>query len=173
LLSINEKLRRLQRVNSKEQDCLITKGMSLKSLLDLILDCTNLDAESGEISLSMLKLNAHDSERKKLEELFIVTGGKFVQLNNGEDPELADFKTAIPQTELSTKLVTNVQKDMSDKVFDVKIFELELKSFPGAKKIRFEIFWIEEPDVVFRCDMFSEKNSDGSHMVIEKINIIE
>jgi len=62
---------------------------------------------------------------------------------------------------------------MSDKVFDVKIYELELKSFPGTKKVRFEIFWVEEPKVVFRCDMFSNLNQDGSHIVIEKINIVE
>jgi hypothetical protein len=62
---------------------------------------------------------------------------------------------------------------MSDKVFDVKIYELTLKSFPGAKKIRFEIFWVEEPDLVFRCDMFSSPSQDGSHVVIEKINIVE
>lgn len=47
---------------------------------------------------------------------------------------------------------------MSDKVFDVKIYELELKSLPGRKKIRFEIFWVEEPKLVFRCDMFSDIN---------------
>lgn len=62
---------------------------------------------------------------------------------------------------------------MSDKTFDVKIYELELKSIPGTKKIRFEIFWVDEPDIVFRCDMFSNENQDGSQIIIEKINIVE
>mmetsp|Transcript_31566 Transcript_31566/g.48252 ORF Transcript_31566/g.48252 Transcript_31566/m.48252 type:complete len:271 (+) Transcript_31566:3244-4056(+) len=62
---------------------------------------------------------------------------------------------------------------MSDKTFDVKIMELQLKSFTGAKKIRFEIFWVEEPDIVFRCDVFSNDEQDGTQMIIEKINIVE
>jgi hypothetical protein len=62
---------------------------------------------------------------------------------------------------------------MSDKSFDVKIYELSLKSLPGAKKIRFEIFWIEEPDITFRCDLFSSGNQDGSQIIIEKINLVE
>lgn len=62
---------------------------------------------------------------------------------------------------------------MSDKTFDVKIYELELKSRPGSKKIRFEIFWVDEPDVVFRCDMLSERDQEGSHMIIERINLVE
>ena len=62
---------------------------------------------------------------------------------------------------------------MSDKTFDVKIYEIELKSLPNSKKIRFEIFWIDEPDTIFRCDMFSQPIQDGTHMIIEKINIVE
>jgi len=62
---------------------------------------------------------------------------------------------------------------MSDKVFDIKIYELQLKSIKGAKKTRIEIFWVDEPDIVFRCDMFSELSQDGSHLVIEKINLVE
>jgi hypothetical protein len=70
-------------------------------------------------------------------------------------------------------LIQNVQKDMSDKTFDVKLYELELKSIPGTKKIRCEIFWVEEPDIVFRCDMFSADDQDGTQIIIEKINIVE
>jgi hypothetical protein len=45
---------------------------------------------------------------------------------------------------------------MSDKTFDVKLFEIQLKSLPGLKKLRFEIFWVEDPKVVFRCDFLSK-----------------
>ena len=62
---------------------------------------------------------------------------------------------------------------MSDKTFDVKIYEIELMCQPGCKKIRFEIFWIEQPNIVFRCDLMSEKDQEGSHMIIERVNIIE
>ena len=104
----------------------------------------------------MIHLKKRMLERRALEEKFIITGGRFVQIKDGQDPELAQFKTAICKTELTKTLIQNVQKDMSDKTFDVKIYEIELKSLPNSKKIRFEIFWIDEPDTVFRCDMFSQ-----------------
>ena len=50
---------------------------------------------------------------------------------------------------------------------------MSLKSIPTAKKIRFEIFWVEEPTLIFRCDLFSSEKTDGSQIIIEKINIIE
>lgn len=152
---------------------LVTSDMSRDALLDLVLDCLGVEPTTYEVSLSMARLSMRYEERTKLENQFLVTGGCFVELHKGEDPVLASFKTNISQTELTSKLIQNVQKDMSDKVFDVKIYELTLKSLPGAKKIRIEIFWVEEPDLVFRCDMFSSPQQDGSHIVIEKINIVE
>jgi hypothetical protein len=44
---------------------------------------------------------------------------------------------------------------MSDKTFDIKIYEIQLYSIPNAKKIRFEIFWADEPNTIFRCDLLS------------------
>lgn len=79
----------------------------------------------------------------------------------------------MPNTELTCRLLNNNQKEMSDKGFDVKLYELQLKSIPGTKKIRFEIFWLDDPEMVFRCDMFSNENQDSSQIIIEKINIVE
>ena len=173
-MSIVQKLRQKTRVHGCDIGSeLLSKEMSRDTILNLILDCFIMDAETFEVSLSMLHLNIRHLERSRLEEKFIITGGRFVQLKDGQDPELADFKTVIPQTELTKRLIQNVQKDMSDKTFDVKIYELELKSIPGTKKIRFEIFWVDEPDIVFRCDMFSNENQDGSQIIMEKINIVE
>jgi hypothetical protein len=141
---------------------LISKHMSREDILNLVLDCFVMHPETFEVSLSMLHLNQRFLERSALEEQFIVTGGRFIHLNDGQDPELEQFNTVISQTELKKKLIQNVQKDMSDKTFDVKLYELELKSIPGTKKIRCEIFWVEEPDIVFRCDMFSSDDQDGT-----------
>jgi hypothetical protein len=44
---------------------------------------------------------------------------------------------------------------------------------PGFKKIRFEVFWVEEPSLIFRCDLLSHKVQDGSHILMEKINIVD
>ena len=174
LVSILQKLRQKMRVSGKDLNReLVQRTMSREAILNLILDCFLMDAETYEVSLSMLHLHARYVERCALEEKFIVTGGRFVSMKDGQDPELSGFKTGVPPTELTKRLIQNVQKDMSDKTFDVKIYELELRSLPGAKKIRFEIFWVDAPDIVFRCDMFSSANQEGSQIIMEKINIVE
>jgi hypothetical protein len=173
-VNILQKLRQKMRVEGKDVNReLAFKTMSKEAILNLILDCFLMDAETFEVRLSMLHMHARYVERCALEEKFIETGGRFVSMKDGQDPELAEFKTGVPPTELTKRLIQNIQKDMSDKTFDVKIYELGLRSLPGAKKIRFEIFWVDAPDIVFRCDMFSSANQDGSQIIMEKINIVE
>jgi len=96
-VSIVQKLRQKTRVEGKDIGSdLISREMSRDAILNLILDCFIMDAQTHEVSLSMLHLNIRHLERSALEEKFIVTGGRFVQLKDGQDPELADFKTVIP-----------------------------------------------------------------------------
>ena len=47
---------------------LISKGMSRDAILNLILDCFIMDAQTFEVSLSMLHLNIRHLERSALEE---------------------------------------------------------------------------------------------------------
>ena len=68
----------------------------------------------------------------------------------------------MPRIEIDQRLLKTMQKDMSDKMFDVKLYEINLKSKPGSKKLRFEIFWVDNPDLVFRCDYFSKPTQEGS-----------
>jgi hypothetical protein len=82
--------------------------MSREKILELVLDCFLMDAETFEVSLSMVNLSTRHAERAKLEEQFTMTGGSFIQLVKGEDPELAAFTTNIPQTELKQKQIANV-----------------------------------------------------------------
>jgi hypothetical protein len=63
--------------------------MPREALLDLVLDCFGIDPVTNEVSLSMISLDTRYQERTRLENHFILTGGSFVQLNRGEDPELA------------------------------------------------------------------------------------
>ena len=62
---------------------LISKTMSKEDILNLILDSFIMHPETFEVSLSMLHLNQRFLERTALEEQFIVTGGRFVHLNDG------------------------------------------------------------------------------------------
>lgn len=147
--------------------------MPREEVLTFIMDCLVMDPVTSELSLSMIHLSQRVYERSLLEERFVISGGRFITLKDGIDPEMEEFKTQVPNTELTCKLLNNNQKEMSDKGFDVKLYELQLKSIPGTKKIRFEIFWLDDPEMVFRCDMFSNENQDSSQIIIEKINIVE
>ena len=113
------------------------------------------------------------SDRRKLEEDFSKTGGFFIETKDGQDPTMQSYITSVPEEDLQVTALTNIQKDMSDKTFDVKLFEVKLKTRPGSKKLRCEIFWIDEPSIIYRCDMLSDHSQDGSHMIIEKFNLIE
>jgi hypothetical protein len=62
---------------------LLQKSMKKESLLDFILDCLILDSSSREVSLSMVLLSARHAERLKLEESFLLTGGKYISLLDG------------------------------------------------------------------------------------------
>jgi hypothetical protein len=59
------------------------KTMSKEAILNLILDCFLMDAETFEVRLSMLHMHARYVERCALEEKFIETGGRFVSLKDG------------------------------------------------------------------------------------------
>lgn len=110
------------------------------------------------ISLSHLKSRVLD--RLLLKKQFCISGAKFVHKQGGlqEDPDFAMFKTSLPQIEIEKKLVLNVEKEFSEKTYDIKVFDLNIKSLKLAKKYRLEMFWIEQPHVIFRADYYSEKH---------------
>ena len=84
LVSILQKLRQKMRVSGKDLNReLVNKSMSREAILNLILDCLLMDAETLEVSLSMLHLHARYVDRCALEENFIVTGGRFVSMKDG------------------------------------------------------------------------------------------
>jgi hypothetical protein len=82
--------------NKDVPQSILSRDMSNDAILNLILDCLIMDSKTYDISLSMIHLNIRHKERTALEEKFIVTGGRFVHLQDGSDPELVDFKTVIP-----------------------------------------------------------------------------
>lgn len=108
LVTILVKLRQKARVEGSTYTTdLLHKNTSRESLLDFILDCFVLNSDTKEVSLSMVLLSARHAERTKLEENFVFTGGKYISLLDGEDPELEQFKTSVYETELSSKLIQN------------------------------------------------------------------
>lgn len=86
---------------------LIYKNMSMEEVLDFIMDCLVMDATTNEIRLSMIHLSQRVYERSILEQRFVINGGRFIKIKDGVDPEMQEFKTQVPNTELSMKLLTN------------------------------------------------------------------
>lgn len=75
-------------------------NMPKEEVLDFIMDCLIMDPASSEISLSMIHLSERIYERRLLEERFIVTGGRFIKIKDGIDPEMTEFRTQVPSTEM-------------------------------------------------------------------------
>ena len=79
----------------------VYKGMPHDEVLDFIMDCLIMDSVTSEISLSMVHFCQRIYERNLLEERFVITGGRFIQIKDGVDPEMEEFKTQVPATELT------------------------------------------------------------------------
>lgn len=151
------KLKQSLRVKSLDiSDEILSTDMPRERILELVLDCLVMNPDSRSMAVSVVNLSARYQERRELISKFIISGGRFITIDDGQDPELKDFKTTVWNSEIDSRLVKNMQKDMSDKMFDIKIYEIRLKCLPTAKKFRFEIFWVDEPNTVFRCDYFSQ-----------------
>jgi len=67
-----------------------------------------------------------------------------------EDPDHLIYKTSLPQIEISRKVILNIEKEFSDKKYDIKIYELTLKNLNDEKSYHFEMFSIEQPNALFR-----------------------
>lgn len=90
IVNILQKLRQDMRVQGIDLNFdVITNSSTMEELLNFILDCFLIDEQTNEIKLSMIHLKKRLIERKALEEKFIITGGRFVQIQDGQDPELA------------------------------------------------------------------------------------
>mmetsp|Transcript_31566 Transcript_31566/g.48253 ORF Transcript_31566/g.48253 Transcript_31566/m.48253 type:complete len:120 (+) Transcript_31566:2878-3237(+) len=109
LVSLLQKLKQKWRVERKQVSSdILAKSMSRQAILDLILDSMLLDEDKNSIRLSMIQLDRRFRERKALEDRFILSGGRFIKLMDGRDPDLTDFTTTIPETELSERMLINV-----------------------------------------------------------------
>jgi len=109
-----------------------------------------------------------------LEAMFEEQCGRYIRkITIQNDPELVDFTTSLPQTEYKRKLIVSNEKDFSDSKVDIKIYLCTLHSKPGCEKIQVEIFTMEEPSLIFRCDFFSRRNQKGKQVLIEKFNLAQ
>ena len=86
-------MKQLLRSQGKELEAskLLHKDMTNQQILELIMDAFLMDSETFAISLSMIHLEKRYRERKALEADFMVTGGRFIEMPGGVDPELAHY----------------------------------------------------------------------------------
>lgn len=113
-------------------------------------------------------------ERRKLEATFFESGGRYLRKNSEQAAdEYSDFETSVPKTEISKNLIVSIEKDFSDSKVDIKVYLLKLRSLPDLQKIQFEIFSLEEPNLVFKCDYISSNKQRGHQVLIERFNLLE
>lgn len=74
---------------------------------------------------------------------------------------------------MSKKLLTNIEKDFSDRRYDIRIFEVKIKHAKDDIKYQFEMFALDQPQVVFRADFLSQAQQQGKKLMIERFNLIQ
>lgn len=136
---------------------LLHKKMTNLELMNLVLDIVTLSqTEQPQLVVSFNHLQRRVKERNTIINNFQETGGRYLRkFNHVQDPELEKFTTSVHQSEISRKLILNIEKDFSDSKVDIKIYETRLQSKSEWRKLQIEIFQVEEPTLIFRCDYFS------------------
>ena len=104
---------------------------------------------------------------------FQQTGAIFInKFSANQSPEIeAEFTTSVQQTEIARDLVVSLEKDFSDSKMDIKVYETKILSRPNWRKLQIEIFQVEDPSLVFRCDYFSTSKQNGRQLLIERFNL--
>ncbi|CDW86114.1 UNKNOWN [Stylonychia lemnae] len=143
-------------------------------ILDLVLDTIVLNEIKGQLQISITHLISRLEDRLRLRQDFKLCGSKFItKMGAIEDPDHLVYKTSLPQIEVTRKVILNIEKEFSDKKYDIKIYELTLKNLKDEKKYQFEMFCIEEPNALFRSEYYSQAQLKGKKLLIERFNIIQ
>ena len=109
-----------------------------------------------------------------MQKFFKIVGGRYLSSSQFfDDQEMANFKTSLPQIEMSKHLIVNVEKDFSDRKYDIRIFEVKVKHNANATKYQFEMFAVDQPSIVFRADFLSQAQQQGKKLLIERFNVIQ
>ena len=155
-----------------DTDDILRPTLSHKQIMNLALDVITFKPSTSSLQVSFDLFQKRIKERKLLETNFQETGGKYIKVvKNQPDPEFAQYSTSIPHTELTKKLVVSVEKDFSDSKVDIKVYITQLQSKQDWQKIQVEIFSIEEPSLIYRCDYLSRSQQNGRQLLIERFNL--
>lgn len=152
---------------------LFFKTMSNTQLMNLVLDVVTLSqADNMKLIVSFNHLQRRVKERNILINNFQETGGRFIRkFGHSDELDVNQFTTSVHQTEVTRKLVVNIEKDFSDSKFDIKVYETRLQSRPDWRKLQVEIFQVEDPLFTFRCEYFSTSKQNGRQLLIERFNL--
>ena len=121
-------------------------------LLGFILDSLVLDEEVGQLKMSITHLLARLQDRILLQHYFRIQGGRYLPAPPAEDPEMSEFKSSLPQIEMTRRLVVNLEREFADRKYDIRIFEVVIKDAKNHTKYQFEMFPVDSPQIIFRAD---------------------
>eukprot|EP00347_Sterkiella_histriomuscorum_P009856 403339614 len=183
LIDIYESLKSQLNSKSQEEEQLLqiyqenelfSQKFKKERLIEFILDCLVFDENKQSIQVSITHLKSRLEDRLKLSAQFRLSGSKFISKTGQiDDPENLIYNTSLPQIEMSRKLLLNVEKEFSDKKYDIKIFELSLKNRIDEKKYILEMFCPEQPNAIFKAEYFSQVQMTGKKLMMERFNIIQ
>ncbi len=89
--------------------------------------------------ISVSHLISRMQDRQLLAHYFKVAGGRYLPAPNqsthlADDQEFSGFKTSLPQIEMNKRLLVNIEREFSDRRYDVRIFEITIKHARNEKK---------------------------------------
>lgn len=131
--------------------------LGINELMHLALDIVTFDPFNDKLVVSFDNFKKRMEERHRLEGLFMEQGAYYVkrEKDNVID-EYPDFETSVPKTELNKKLLLSLEKDFSDSKIDIKVYITTMRSLPKYEKIQIELFSIDYPSLVWKCNYLSQ-----------------
>ena len=85
---------------------------------------------------------------------------------------MSEFKSSLPQIEMSKRLIVNVEREFADRKYDIRIFEVLIKHAKNQTKYQFEMFAVDFPQVIFRSDFVCQGQMQGKKLLVEHLNIM-
>lgn len=132
------------------------RGLSKQQIMTFCLDAIEFDSVQNKLVVSFESLLKSMTTRRALEAQFIETGGRYIrQLDQAQKTH------AEGESQLKRTLLVSQEKDLADSKVDIKVFLCHMDSMPGLNKVQVEIFTVEEPSLVYRCDFLTSTEEIG------------
>ena len=74
---------------------------------------------------------------------------------------------------MTRTLLVNIENEFAERRYDIRVIEVKIKQAKDERKYQFEMFDIDQPQIVFRLDFMSQAQMQGKKLMVERFNIIQ